>query len=185
MQEQWFAVPGYVGLYEISALGRIRSLDRYVRGVSKTGTTHVRRRKGRVLTPHLRRDKYLQVALSREGIATIWLVHRLIATVLLEKPPEAVEVNHLNGVKADNRRDNLAWCTAKQNTQHAVQTGLHKAAKGERQGHAKLTDEKVREIRKRLGEGAMVKQIAAEFGVSTAPISYIKNNLAWTHVKAF
>ncbi|HEY1090804.1 MAG TPA: NUMOD4 domain-containing protein, partial [Burkholderiaceae bacterium] len=38
MQEQWFAVPGYVGLYEISALGRIRSLDRYVRGVSKTGT---------------------------------------------------------------------------------------------------------------------------------------------------
>jgi hypothetical protein len=140
--------------------------------------------RGKVLAGARHNGGYRSVALSVNNVATTFLIHRLVAAAFVERPDNCTEVNHIDGNKTHNAASNLEWCTPKHNTQHAVRTGLHKAARGERSGNAKLTDSAVREIRRRLADGEMVKSIAASFGVSTAPISYIKTGKAWTHVDA-
>ena len=135
MQEEWRPVAGWEDLYEVSSLGRVRSLDRegFTRGDSK------RLYKGRVLKPYpMVRSGYLSVRLSQAGHPKkLKKVHRLVAEAFIPNPEGHPLVRHLNDQKEDNRRENLAWGTAKDNNQDRFRNGYkpHRSSHCKR-GHA-------------------------------------------------
>ena len=103
------------------------------------------------------------------------MAHRVIWTHLKGEIPPGMQVNHKNGIKTDNRIDNLELVTAKQNALHAKQNGITKPAKGVRSGRGKLSDKDVLKIRELLGQGTMLqREIAEIFGVRPNQVSRIK-----------
>ena len=113
-KEIWRPIRGYENLYEVSNLGKVRSLDRLVR----RGTGSVKLMKSKVLKTCIDRYGYLLVTLYKDGKRTTFRVHRLVASAFPEICGEYVnglEVDHLNTLKTDNRATNLRWCTLKQN----------------------------------------------------------------------
>lgn len=112
MIEEWRAVPGYEGLYEVSDQGRVRSIDRY----DSIG----RLRKKRYIKLLLHSSGYFSVGLSKKGKVTIYLVHRLVAQVFIPNPLGLPQVNHKDEDKLNNNVDNLEWCTAKYNNNYGT-----------------------------------------------------------------
>jgi len=108
MTEVWKDIPGYEGRYEASSLGRIRSMPR---GVIRKQETDG--------------GGYKRVTLAKTGEKKKWLlVHRLVALAFLSNPEDKPQINHRDGVKANNCVSNLEWCTAKENKDHAMAHGL-------------------------------------------------------------
>lgn len=111
MKEIWKPVLDYIGFYDASNYGRVRSLDRY-EVVGKTK----RFRKGRILKPCKKKNGYLYVRLSKNGITKNFYVHRLVYEAFNGTIPDGYEVNHINEIKTDNRYpENLNLMTSKEN----------------------------------------------------------------------
>ena len=108
--EEWRDAQWYEGLYQVSSLGRVRSLDRYE---SCYGGTRLR--KGRVLRPKKNNGGYLQVDLCKEGKPTCFLVHRLVWEAFNGKIPEGMQINHIDEDKLNNTIENLNLMTPKEN----------------------------------------------------------------------
>lgn len=105
--EQWRDVPRYGGRYQVSDQGRVRALGA----------------RAKVLKPQLINSGYFVVHLYQEGKRRIALVHRLVARVFTVAI--GYEVNHGDGVKTNNTRENLAWTDRQGNVDHALAVGLH------------------------------------------------------------
>jgi hypothetical protein len=108
-------------------------------------------------------------------------VHRMVATLYCDNPQKLPYVNHLDGNKLNNNADNLEWCTASANTQHAYDTGLMQ--RGSKMKHAKLDEALVSEIKLALLEGAGPQSLADTLCVSVGTISNIRVGRAWKHVE--
>lgn len=111
-EEIWKDIPGYEGLYQVSDLGKVRSLDRVI--IYKNGQRHFYR--GMILSPGKNISGYLNIRLGSNGRETG--VHRLVAEAFIPNPDKKQDVNHINGDKADNRAKNLEWCTRAENMNH-------------------------------------------------------------------
>lgn len=122
--EIWKAIPGYDGLYEVSDLGRVRSLDRCVEQRNRWGTVSINRLKGRVLAQTKFPNGYRGVMLGRGSPS--FLVHRLVAAAFLPNPNNLPEVNHKNLVRDDNGVGNLEWVTRRDNKLHSYESGARK-----------------------------------------------------------
>lgn len=109
-------VLGYEGLYLIDSLGNIVSCPR------QQGSRFVNQYK--ILGTKVNRLGYKEVALSKGGKTRTVLLHRLIAIHFVDNPENLPCVNHINGIKSDNRIENLEWCTRSQNTKHAYENNL-------------------------------------------------------------
>lgn len=116
MDEIWKPVVGYKGLYEVSNLGRIKSLPK--RWIAGNGT--IRTHEGKILKQtysHGGGTGYLQVILYKNNVRIRYKVHRLVAiTFIGDFTNEGKQVDHINGVKIDNRLTNLRWVTQYENT---------------------------------------------------------------------
>lgn len=105
--ESWKAVTGYEGAYEVSDLGKVRSLDR----VDCAG----RRLKGKILKLSLNPHGYPTVMLCKDFLKFRYSVHRLVALAFIDNPYNLPLINHKDEIKTNNHVENLEWCTAKYN----------------------------------------------------------------------
>lgn len=117
-QEEWRPVVGYEGLYEVSNLGRVRSVDRKreVSDTCKAACFYPSRIKKVVY----RKDGRVAVALCKNGINRPHCIHRLVAEAFLPNPNNYPEVNHINENPSDNRLVNLEWCSVLYNRQYGT-----------------------------------------------------------------
>ncbi len=121
MEEIWEDIIGYEGRYQISTLGRIKSYDKHLRGVHNCK----RFIKGKICKLTHNKKKYTVVNLyDSASNPKTFLVHRLVAIQYIINSDDQPCINHKNGVKDDNRVENLEWCTPLENTYHAITTGL-------------------------------------------------------------
>ena len=112
--EEWRAVPGFEGQYEVSDLGRVRSLDRLVSYTSTRGNTFKVMRKGQMLRPGRMNDfGHVSVMLGRDGGS--YCVHYLVMRAFVGPRPEGHDVAHKNGRGGDNQRLNLRYATRTEN----------------------------------------------------------------------
>lgn len=124
-------IPGYEGLYQVSNLGNIKSLERvYYSGRNKA----IRKvQKEIILKTRLDRDGYLVTGLSKDGIQSYCRVHRLVALVFIENddPVNKTQVNHIDEDKTNNKVDNLEWCTHEYNINYGNRSdNASKTSKG-------------------------------------------------------
>lgn len=115
--EIWKDIPDYKGLYQVSNLGNVRSLDKK----QKSGLINNRiiTRKGKMLKIQKNKHKYCYVFLSKNSRRKYSLVHRLVAEAFIPNPNNLPEVNHKNGIKSDNKLENLEWISKSDNEKHA------------------------------------------------------------------
>jgi hypothetical protein len=185
--EVWKAVVGYEGIYEVSSLGRVKSLAR-VMTRKDLRTTHLPER---VMKPAKNAHGYFNVGLVINGKKTFVMVHRLVAFAFLP-PSELPHINHIDFNRGNNIPSNLQWVTPKQNTAHSIAAGrwknLHSserilATKNPRRA-TKLSAADVAEIRAMCTRGVQQHVIAKQFDVLQGTISKIKRNAIWSsHVR--
>lgn len=126
MTEEWKDIVGYEGRYQISNLGRIKSLSFMQRYVMKNGVENYRRTKEKILTTQIARHGYELVQLWLDDVRVAKSVHSLVAEAFVEGSGETV--NHIDGVKHHNTADNLEWVSYSENHNHAVDLGLNTQA---------------------------------------------------------
>jgi hypothetical protein len=159
--ENWKAVVGFEGLYEVSDHGRIRSV--------KTGRI-------KAYTRHIY-DTRPFMNLWKNGKQKIMRPHTLVLTAFVGPRPQGMECCHNNGDPWDNRLENLRWDTPRNNQLDRIKHGT--SNRGEQCAAAKLTEAQVLAIR---ADTRLQREIAAEYGVRENTISRIKSRQRWGYV---
>jgi hypothetical protein len=170
--ETWKAVIGLEEIYEISDQGNIRRIYPFKsdgRKQSKGPTIYMDK-------------KYPRVRLYKNGASRDCVVHRLVMAAFVGPLPIGHEVNHKNGVKTDNRLENLEYVTHSENQQHAYRVLLIPTRKGSKSPMAKVQEDDVLAMRALRRRGWQIRQIAREFGLSEPTVSQICNNKLWRHI---
>ena len=159
--EVWRDIKGYEGIYMISDQGRVK-FD-----------------KEKILKPGRNPDGYLLVILSKDKIRKTCTIHRLLCLNFLDNPNNQKTINHINGIKDDNRLENLEWCSQSHNVKHAFNNGLKISSKGINHGRSKLTEKQIIEIRSSNLKGVELGRL---YGVDHTTISLIKRRKNWKHI---
>lgn len=172
--ENWLQIPGFEGIYAVSDLGNVMSMNYGNRGFQ------------RLLVPILKRG-YPCVWLSKNKSQKIYSVHRLVMLAFIGPCPEKREVNHISGIKTDNKLVNLEYVTHSENHLHAYRIGIKRPSivinrnppHGENHCCAKLTLEDVVEIKKKVSEGWSQTELGKLYGVRQTTISRIARGERW------
>ena len=127
MEEIWKPVVGYEGLYEVSSLGRVKSLEKTI-SREKNGKWI---QSERILKNSHQGNGYLATTIYKNGKPKRINIHRLVCISFIPNTNKKPCVNHKNGIKSDNRPENLEWVTFSENTFHAFKKGLLKPLRGE------------------------------------------------------
>ena len=173
-------IPGYEGLYAVTRDGRVWA---YPREWCTGKGAHIHRtRPGMWMVTFQSSRGYVTVGLSGHKGKRSELVHRLVALAWISNPSGLPQINHINGVKGDDRDENLEWCTASENKFHAHRTGLvnldtdafrasvRKNAKAAHAVTRKLTYEQAAAARDRIARGERKTNVAADLGIARATL---------------
>lgn len=124
MEEIWKDIKGYKGLYQVSNLGRVKSLERYQQNHSK-----LQKVEEKLKTIHTKSNGYQYVQLYKDNIMKNLHIHRLVAQAFIPNPENKPQINHIDGNKQNNNIDNLEWSTSNENNKHKWDIGLQKPSK--------------------------------------------------------
>lgn len=174
--EKWRQAKGFSERYSVSNMGRIF-----------TTSAHGKKDNPAIMKPARSFDKrrgtweYYKTVMDGHTI----VVHRVIAATWIPNPENKPFINHINGDKADNRVENLEWCTTSENILHAYRTGLEKKQLGQKHHAAKMTDEQVRQFKWEWAHDRKMsrKQYAEKLGVTEAAIKDIIRGRSWSWLK--
>lgn len=181
--EEWRDVIGYEGFYQVSNLGRIKSLDRTQKmPPSKFPPSFVR--KGKTIKQHIDKNGYCQACLSANGKKKRWPVHRLVAMAFIPNVNLCPHINHKDENKQNNNADNLEWCTAKYNNSYGSRLKrMANAEIGERNHGHKLNEADVLYARSvyvpyhsKYGAAALARR----FGVTQSTMCSAINGKSWS-----
>jgi len=171
--ENWKAVVGYEGLYEVSDQGNVKRVGAWtdgrknrVRGVRKPSPS----------------KRYSRITLFRDKTHREFAVHRLVLAAFVGPIPFGYEVNHKNGIHRDNRLENLEYVTHSDNQKHKYRILDCPTRPGSKHHAAKLTEDDafaIRALRKRQWK---LKDIAKVFGIAVPTVCWITKNKTWRHI---
>ena len=156
MSEEWRDVVGYEGRYQVSSMGRVKSLVR--KG----------RKRERILKPAFNGCGYLIVNLCAGGKRKMLRVHRLVCEAFHENHDDKPYVNHINENKTDNRAVNLEWCTAKENCNHGTRNERSAKKRSKQVGQYTLNGELVKVWQSNM-------EAERQAGFSNSPVSQVAN----------
>lgn len=176
--EVWKEIPGYEGRYQVSDMGRVRSLSRDIPRDGRHRRKNFRL-EGRVLRQS-KIGKYHMVGLRLNTRTICWLVHRAVMAAFVGPCPPGMQCLHENDQQNDNRLSNLRWGTPKENGEDSIRNG--RVCSGERCHLHKLTRAEVVAIKDMIRNGIPVGQIAALYPVGRPAISQIKRGKNWKGV---
>lgn len=125
---------------------------------------------------------YINISFNKNGKIYKCFAHRIIWIYFNGEIPDNLEINHINGIKTDNRPENLEVITTSENHKHAYRIGLKNGQKGEKQGNSRLTNDNIREIRIRCEDGEFQTVIAQDFNIDPSNVSHIVNRKRWAHI---
>jgi hypothetical protein len=171
MEEVWKTIEGYEDSYQISTLGRVRSLDRSRRH-AKGGLFRIR---GKVLKNLRHQFGYPFVRLCKDSVYSNHYIHTLVLESFVGKRPEGMQACHNDGNAENSCLENLRWDTVANNNKDKVKHGTIK--RGEQNRGSKLTEEQVRAIRAATG---INREIAMPYGIHPDTVSLIKTRRRWS-----
>jgi hypothetical protein len=175
--EEWRSVNGHPG-YEVSNLGKVRSWRKGGWWRLNDQMTKLRELP-RTLRTHPHRTGYRRVTLPTGTGYRHHFVHELVLEAFIGPRPPGGVACHGNGIKTDNRPENLRWGTPADNSADSLRHGTRPV--GARCHSAKLTEEQVKEILA-IPFSVSPKKLAAQYGISEFPIYAIRKGLIWKHV---
>lgn len=169
-QEEWRDVFGFESRYQISNLGRIKSLN------------YNHSKKPKLLKQSIDKDGYFTFCAFKEKRFYL-KIHRLVAQAFLPNPHNLPQVNHVKGIKHNNCFHSLEWCDAFHNNREALRVGLRVMKKGENAANAKLKEKDVLEIRqihkdKKYG----YKETSLKYNISRSLVNAIVDRKIWKHI---
>lgn len=155
--EKWKKIEGYER-YKVSTYGRIMNTE------------------GKILSQFLSDKGYPRVQLYKNNNCKCPYVHRLVANAFIKNTLVKPQINHLDGVKTNNKVDNLQWCTNRENVEHAMANGLFREdVNGEDHPRTKLTNKQALEIRNAIVNTAFSrKMLARKYGVTESVVKDIR-----------
>lgn len=125
MDELWRDINGYEGYYQISNIGNVRSLDRYINNNGRQVL-----KKGQPIVSVINGSGYIQCKLAKEGKNYMAYVHKLVAEAFMDNPLQLKELNHIDHNKNNNSISNLEWCTRSENMiKYHEHSGTYEVAK--------------------------------------------------------
>lgn len=193
MKEKWMPIKGFYKYYEISSLGRVKSLKRKVK-MSNQYSSWEQILPEKIMKTNKDSCGYLQVVLTKSNRKRVARVHRLVAEAFLIPPSKKlisnckqdglnyVPVNHKDGDRLNNHLDNLEWCNTAHNNNHCIKKGLKSfdSVRGEKHYFSKLKKEEVIAIVKEYAKGnCRQTYLANKYNVKQITISNILTGKSW------
>ena len=177
--EIWKDIPGYEALYQASNLGRVMSLDKEI--INKNGKSKIQRA---IILKQTIDKGYKAINLSVNYKKLRTGAHRLVALAFIPNPENKPCVNHINGIKDDNRVENLEWVTYSENERHSIDVLKKRIRIGEKSPSSKLTEKDVLAIRRlyRINPKFNRKIVAKKFNMHPNSLNDITRRKSWTHI---
>lgn len=163
--------------YEVSNFGNVKSKERKIPHNYNKGAFQTVRE--RILRPCINKHGYLSLVLRNDNKGKTHDIHRLVALAFKDKIDGKNHVNHINGIKTDNRADNLEWCTRSENELHAHRTGLKVSLKGEKHKDARLKEADVLDI---FYSHEPNQALADKYKIGFEHVRCIKKKIKWKHL---
>ncbi|CAB4140172.1 NUMOD4 [uncultured Caudovirales phage] len=164
MQEIWKPIKNYEGIYEISNYGEIKVLANNGSG---------KRKHDAIMKTFNNGNGYVYITLTKNKVRKNYYIHRLLAEHFIPNADNRPHVNHINGIKNDNRLENLEWCTLSENMRHAKELGLICRP------NSKLDLTEVIEIRLKHINGQTRTELMSQYKISRAQIHRIVRYQNW------
>lgn len=188
MEEIWMPIKNYEGLYEVSNLGNVKSLNRLVENSGNAGSLnrlvkYYQPIRERILKPIMNTGGYYGIILHKNGKPEMFRVGGLVLAAFIKPKNKNLQVNHINGIKSDNRLVNLEWCTPSENMIHAYKNKLMISPCGSKHYNSKINENDVLDIIKLHNSGLLKNtEIAKMYNMSKSNIGSIIKRKFWKHV---